>query len=204
MITELQARIMWAKKRLELLNMYDKNGGGGCCSPDTQDENANIITKTIEHDLEKIGKYIYSTPHLRHIMSPWMVDIRFGSEIPFGKPIECGDEDEDVVINKLQLLLDDPQKFTEYSSNGVIAQVSKDLVKMGYIITDRGFGMGGGHIGCPCTDEGKDRLINFVWMKYRKAIDSGLIFPYVAWFAPKIQGLWNREEIEEFLEKNKE
>jgi hypothetical protein len=192
MLTEKQAKITWATKRKALLESCNS---GFACAPGVEASNEE---RQLENELERFGRYVYSIPHLRHIIAPWMVDVKFGCEIPFREK-KCVEEPEEVDEKLIELLLQDPQKFTEQTSNGAVTQVSQDLTMMGYEITDRGFGMGGGHIGCPCTDEQKDKLINFVWMKYRKAIDSGLLFPCVAWFKPTIRGLMNIGDIEKFL-----
>lgn len=200
------AKIEFARKRLKLLDHYDLYPELLAQSSE-DDKNQNEFEKSIyeereklERDIKRYSKYLLSFPHIRPFIKLYMVDIKFGSEIPYSnkKFDECNLEEE-----VLDVLIKNPEEFTNKTAGNLISQIGKELYEnFGLIITDRGFGCGGGHIGCPCTENEKNLVIDYIWTKYRKAIDSELIFPIIAFVLsqPHFQDIWDRKEIEDFLQ----
>lgn len=182
------ARVLWADARKEYLEYLDKTD-----SELASDE----ISQVMDKKLEDVGLFLYSLPHIRPHMKAWMVDIKFGNEIPFGNKV---DDNSSISEEHLDDILEDPAKFTNKIGGPLISNIETDIVNLGISITDRGFGMGGGHIGCPCSDNERDAVLNMVFIKYYKAVHSGLVYPMVSWFKPFFGGLMVIDDINDFFD----
>lgn len=181
------AKILWAQARKEYLTYIEKTG----LVSDSEDDEVR------DHKLAEIGLFLYSLPHIRPHMKAWMVDIKFGNEVPFGEKVEDGSS---LSEEHLDDILEDPAGFTSKIGGPLISNIEADINCLGVSVTDRGFGMGGGHVGCPCSDNERDAVLNMVFMKYHKAVNSGLVYPMVSWFKPFFGGLMIIDEINEFLD----
>lgn len=191
MITLEEAKIVWAKKRLKYLKICFQEGNLGVS------EESNKLND----DINDFAMAIYSMPHISDHMECWMIDIKFGDEIPryFKIQKSC---DNSLSIKHVETLMNNPQKFTDITGGPLLTSISNSIKELGLRITDRGFSGCGGHIGVPCTNKDKDILIDMMLSKYRKAIDNGLVFPVVAWFKPNFGDLWSEDQIIEFLNEN--
>jgi len=156
--------------------------------------------------IDKFNLALYSLPWFKKIMRVWMVDVKFGNESPLFSGKKCGKECDDLStedFNKnIELLHEDPDSFTEKNGGTIMKNVSDYLISRGYTITDRGGSCCGGHIGCPCTDEECELLLNLIHIQFKKAIDSGMIFPTISWFRPNLPGFKNEDAIREWIETN--
>jgi len=182
------AKKLWAKSRKEYLEHIGSN------DPAIQeDQELSILAQS----LDKLGLFLYSLPHIKPHIEAWMVDIKFGTEIPFQKiDIDCG-----VSGDHLEDLINDSASFMSRVGGPLLHNIQTDISNMGFTITDRGFSGSGGHMGVPCTDNGKEIIINMIWAKYHKAIEGHLVFPIISWFRPKFMKLWEYNDIMEFLDE---
>lgn len=208
LLTLKEARITWSKLRLKYLelahlhiNDHTESEVGTVSEPKPPAEEIKKHDKEIgdaQRDCESYGYYMFAFPHIKPFLVMCMLDVKFGNEIPFSD--KSPDDSEDC-SKYMEDLLNDPEVFTEKTGGALISGIEKDLVNtFNIVITDRGFGCGGGHIGTSCTDKEKDEILIYLWTKYRKAIDAELIFPKIAWFfPPHFRDLWDEDEIKEYL-----
>lgn len=216
-----EARVIWAQHRKKYLEICTTDitviAHGGC--PEFSKNEYNHFSYSL-----------YSLPFVGPFMAAWMIDIKFGSEIPkcFRDDIKINVKDINNCFNNINNgneyavvghkgegyssvevnleerigdLLNNPEVFTAKTGGVLIDLISKDIKELGLVITDRGFGCGGGHIGIPCTDNEKDGLINLIWCKYHRAVVAGLIFPKITWFSPIFRDLWEYDDVVAFLNK---
>lgn len=191
-----EAKDTWAKLRLEYLKTCKNENG----EFDLQETNES---REAETKLTRFSLVCYSIPYIRPLMKAWMVDIRFGQEIPFPFKIEKEKEEEEIEPININIdeLIENPDEFMTKSCGIIYDRIKNDIESdLGIDMSDMGSGMGGGHIGYPCTDHEKDLLISYVWSKYQKAMASGLVFPVVVWFKPFFEDLWDEEDIIEYYE----
>jgi hypothetical protein len=189
--------------------LYKKYGDGrtaeeGCpvaYSDLTQEQADELELKFARNKIDNLNEALYSMPWFKSKMKAWMVDIKFGNENLFSdKKCSGGNCSIKDAEEKIDLLTNDPEAFTEKTGGSLMKQVSDFLKSEGYTITDRGGSEYGGHIGCPCTDEEFERLTTLIHIRYKKAIESGMIFPKLAWFKPKLPGFYNDDAIEQWIE----
>jgi hypothetical protein len=167
-------------------------------------EEAEREIQFAQKKMESFSLSCYSLPWLHKEMKAWMVDVKFGSENPFSDVKCCGDDIESLeeMDKKLDMLMEDPEAFTEQSGGSIMKRVGDFIKSEGFKITDRGGGGSGGHIGCPCTDAEMERLLTLLHINFKKAIDAKLIFPKIAWFKPKLFS--NDDAIEKWISKNRD
>jgi len=81
MISLHEAKVEFSKRKLKLLDFYDKHDFVPVVS--FSDDHEELIQRKnfLERQCESFGKMSYSNPHIRPYIKAWMVDIKFGDEI---------------------------------------------------------------------------------------------------------------------------
>ncbi len=149
-------------------------------------------TKEAQRQYERIANWLYTLSWIRPHLKAFMIDIKFGDERAFieflPKEKRCSSEVQggELSADIVDTLAKNPREFTALTGGSLFKEIEDYLFSHGFSATDRGGGGCGGHLGYPCTEEERDKLLGLLHSKFGLAIRIGTISTTVAWFAVRV------------------